>query len=175
MCAQLPSDPTQSFWLTDNPLAREGANAALPTNELDVLIVGSGISGVSAAYHLASKAHGLKVAIFEARDFCSGATGRNGGHLHSAAALFFADLKRFGLEDAIREVKLKERCKDDLLQLIEEHSWAQEIDLVQGGGIRLCPTETELLLFKASVKEAEEAGLDVSHIEWLSSDDILKV
>ena len=46
--------------------------------EVDIVIIGGGLTGMSCALH-AVKA-GLKVVVFEARGLCDGATGRNGGH-----------------------------------------------------------------------------------------------
>lgn len=73
--ARLPvPNPTHSFWINTpgaNPLAAEGSEGPL-TSDADVCIIGSGITGVSSAYHL-SKSIGdkpLKVVILEARDFC---------------------------------------------------------------------------------------------------------
>ena len=78
----LPVDnPTKSFWLDTpgaNPLADEGRTGPL-TNEADVCIIGSGITGVSAAWHLskmlekvelASGGSKMRVVILEAREFC---------------------------------------------------------------------------------------------------------
>ena len=79
--ASLPStNPTRSFWLSPdaNPLAREGSEGPL-TADADICIIGSGLTGVSVAYHLseAIKHHALpvldrplRVVILEARDFC---------------------------------------------------------------------------------------------------------
>ena len=77
--ASLPADnPTKSFWLyppSVNKLANEGSTGLL-TDDADICIIGSGITGVSAAYHLAklskdiNQPEPLKVVIIEARDFC---------------------------------------------------------------------------------------------------------
>ena len=47
------------------------------TSEAEILIVGGGIAGVSAAYHLA--AHGRRVTLLERGEIASGASGVNGG------------------------------------------------------------------------------------------------
>jgi ribulose 1,5-bisphosphate synthetase/thiazole synthase len=47
--------------------------------ECDVLIIGAGLSGVSTAYHLLDENPSpASIVILEAREVCSGATGRNG-------------------------------------------------------------------------------------------------
>lgn len=92
------SSSTRSFWLhsspTCNPLADQGATDSLPSNSgnggdggngiVDIVIIGSGITGISTLYHLVqelrrSSRSVKRVVVLEARTFCSGATGRNGG------------------------------------------------------------------------------------------------
>ena len=67
---------TRSYWMAGvpgvNPLAREGSSGPL-TTDADVCIIGSGITGVSVAYHLSElmDKDPLSVVILEARDFCA--------------------------------------------------------------------------------------------------------
>ena len=74
--AALPSpNPTRSFWVNSsldaNSFAREGTSGLL-TTDADVCIIGSGITGVSVAYHLSQTVETslgpLRVVILEARD-----------------------------------------------------------------------------------------------------------
>jgi len=73
----LPSvNASKSFWLDTpgaNPLADVGSTGDL-TGDADICIVGSGITGVSAAWHLAHNLKGreakARVVILEARQFC---------------------------------------------------------------------------------------------------------
>jgi len=56
---------------------------AIP-EESDIVIIGGGYAGAATAYHLLKEsvcAGNLNITILEARGACSGATGRNGGHL----------------------------------------------------------------------------------------------
>ena len=49
----------------------------------DIVIVGSGFAGASAAYHLLNQSDDStkpSITMLEARQACSGATGRNGEH-----------------------------------------------------------------------------------------------
>ena len=70
---------TASFWHSEPSkiLLGHRTTPELPT-VADVVIIGSGISGTSAAYHLFQDATGknLKVVMLEAREACWGATGR---------------------------------------------------------------------------------------------------
>ena len=74
------SNATRSFWMNGapgvNPLARAGSTGPL-TTDADICIIGSGMTGVSVAYHLsklfrdnATSQDALSVVILEARDFC---------------------------------------------------------------------------------------------------------
>src|SRR5271155_2588207 len=75
-------NPTKSSWLIPpDPLHNHRSSKFLPTDVLDVVIIGSGFSGTSVAWHLLhdkDRNANLKILMLEARDVCSGATGRNG-------------------------------------------------------------------------------------------------
>ncbi|KAG5640628.1 hypothetical protein DXG03_007889 [Asterophora parasitica] len=88
----LPSH-SPSYWLTPpSPLAQH--NASYPgwsERYADVVVIGSGITGTSVVRTLldwdreqggaGEGGETLQVVMLEARDTCSGATGRNGGHV----------------------------------------------------------------------------------------------
>lgn len=71
------NDPTIPYWTVPPiDLNLPAHNTPLPTH-VDALIIGSGITGVSCARTLLKKGPiGLRVLVLEARDVCSGATGR---------------------------------------------------------------------------------------------------
>ncbi|KUI62495.1 putative oxidoreductase OrdL [Cytospora mali] len=77
---------TTSFWRTElHPIDDHRSTPELPS-EVDIAVVGAGYAGASVVYHILnkSKAKGVappSIVILEARQACSGATGRNGGHL----------------------------------------------------------------------------------------------
>ncbi|KXT06277.1 hypothetical protein AC578_9106 [Pseudocercospora eumusae] len=108
---QLKKDPelpaeisTRSYWQQPptRPLA-DLQSSKLPNN-VDVVIIGSGITGCSVARQLLAQDAGLHIAMLDARQICSGATGRNGGHVKAVPEVSYADLvPRIGREKA-REV-----------------------------------------------------------------------
>lgn len=75
------ANATESFWLRSPgvyPSPTEGSDGPL-TSDADICIIGSGITGISAAYHLAqsyadrgndAERKPLKVVVLEAREFC---------------------------------------------------------------------------------------------------------
>ena len=74
---ELPLDDTP-YWLRgDHPLESFRSEARLE-GIVDVLVVGAGLTGASAAYHLAGR--GLRVAVVDAGDPACEASGRNGGN-----------------------------------------------------------------------------------------------
>ncbi|KAI0506442.1 FAD dependent oxidoreductase [Xylaria bambusicola] len=84
--AGLPVDnPSKSYWLSEPSeiLLGHRTTKDLP-QAADVVIVGSGITGAFAAHCVKEKAPNLNVVMLEAREACSGATGRNGGHCQPA-------------------------------------------------------------------------------------------
>ena len=73
-------NPTRSFWI-DTPVADSLETEGDLCTDVDICIIGSGITGVSAAYHLSnlfalesdntsSNRSPTRAVILEARDFC---------------------------------------------------------------------------------------------------------
>lgn len=71
---------TASYWLKGdaNPLARAGANASFAHDVVDIVVIGSGITGVSFVHHFIQALKSLPIVerrdrtitMLEARDFC---------------------------------------------------------------------------------------------------------
>jgi gamma-glutamylputrescine oxidase len=80
------------------------------SRKADVCIVGGGFTGLSAAIHLAEA--GADVVLVEADRIASGASGRNGGQIHSGLRRDVIWLEeRFGLQRARRFWSLSEEAK----------------------------------------------------------------
>ncbi|MEM1045929.1 MAG: FAD-binding oxidoreductase [Pseudomonadota bacterium] len=89
-------------------------------DQADVCIVGGGYTGLSAALHLAE--HGLSVAVVEAERAGWGASGRNGGQLHSGQRRDPTWLEdRLCKADAQRLWALAEEAKALVRDLIARH------------------------------------------------------
>lgn len=105
------ASPSISYWQLP-PLegVADHQSAQLPT-EADVVIIGSGMSGTSIAWHLLKEANGtrpLRIAMLEARQACSGATGRNGGHIRPSSYSEYAGAKgAVAQEEAAKITRLR--------------------------------------------------------------------
>ncbi|KXS22484.1 FAD dependent oxidoreductase [Gonapodya prolifera JEL478] len=72
------AESTKSYWLNWNTL-QYPVTKPFPAS-CDVLVIGAGLTGCSAAFHLAEIAgKDLDIAVLDARDVAYGASGRNGG------------------------------------------------------------------------------------------------
>ncbi len=76
----MPEEETPFWQLQPNPLAGFRSTPSLP-EEVDLLIIGAGLTGASAAYHATALARaGQRVAVIDMADPASQASGRNGGN-----------------------------------------------------------------------------------------------
>ncbi|PWY73572.1 FAD dependent oxidoreductase superfamily [Aspergillus heteromorphus CBS 117.55] len=85
MAKPLPVDHSlTSFWRSEpHSLDNFRSSETLPETS-DIIIIGAGYAGASTAYHCLDHSPASEkpsIVILEARQACSGATGRNGGHL----------------------------------------------------------------------------------------------
>jgi glycine/D-amino acid oxidase-like deaminating enzyme len=99
------------------------ASTPLP-NYADVVIIGSGIAGTAIARTLLDhqyKGSPLRVVMLEARDVCSGATGRNGGHISPNTYHDYLDLgAKYGESAAQAIVRFRLAHLPALLAVAEE-------------------------------------------------------
>jgi hypothetical protein len=128
-------NPTTPLWLEDPPfpeLCDVRSEGKVP-ERAHVVVIGSGISGAAVAWSLLRGGLGgeamdastggvtgqKKVVMLEARSVCSGATGRNGGHVKVSPWEVIQSLKFRGItgERARKFVDFQRRHLDVLLEL----------------------------------------------------------
>ena len=90
------------------------------STQADVLVVGGGYAGLSAALHLAEQ--GARAVLLEAREIGFGGSGRNGGQVipglkYDPDAL----LSMFGAEGGERLIRFAGATADSVFNLIERH------------------------------------------------------
>ncbi|THV01231.1 FAD dependent oxidoreductase [Dendrothele bispora CBS 962.96] len=138
-------NPSVPYWtIPPSPIAKH-THDELP-EFADVVIIGSGITGTSFARQLLDMYYGggkgkgkdvdkdkdedkkpLKVVMLEARDACSGATGRNGGHVRPDSYPEYAVWKKkFGLEEARALVRFRRSHVEEMVRVAEEEGLVED-------------------------------------------------
>lgn len=111
----------------------------------DVLVIGAGIIGCSAAYYLAKR--GLRVTVLESGEVACGASGRNGSGVRQSA------------RDP-RELPLAMFGVRQLWPALGEEL-GLDIEYVQNGNLRMGKTEQDLERLKRLAESNRACGLDV--------------
>ncbi len=109
MSAMKPQEDADSYYRASCRY-RIDARPLRGARRADVAVIGGGITGVSAALHLAER--GAEVAVLEARDFGWGASGRSGGQI---LAGFSIDQRK--LEKLVGEARARELWEHSLAAL----------------------------------------------------------
>lgn len=121
------ANATKSFWRSDpQALDNHRTTEQLPA-KADIVIIGAGYAGASITHHLLEKSKALgqsvSIVILEAREACSGATGRNGGHVkpdpYNRAA---GALKTHGKEAAEEVASFEARQVKEVQKLVEREN-----------------------------------------------------
>lgn len=130
-------NPSISYWqIPPHPDVADRQSAQLPASA-DIAIIGSGMSGLSIAWHLlmdddntattTKKAPVPRIAILEARQACSGATGRNGGHIRPSSYEEYVDAKKVTTQDqAAKITRFRAAHVDSLLRAAARLPTGQE-------------------------------------------------
>lgn len=176
--AEYPERPEQSlsYWIRNYaiPFEDECAKSPVPT-DVDVAIIGSGITAAAAVYELSKRRPSLRVAVIEARGLCTGATGRNGGHLFRPEAFHFTETAAsVGAEESVKLRKLALRNRDLLLQAIRENGAQDEVDLQVSGTLTVFASEEERDDFLGSVEGCRQNGHEPEGY-CIGAEEVLKV
>ncbi|KAI0075921.1 FAD dependent oxidoreductase [Panus rudis PR-1116 ss-1] len=145
-------NPTRPFWTY--PKAKISSEGKALPQHADIVIIGSGITGTSFAYNVFQRDSSLRVVMLEAREVCSGATGRNGGHINPPLYHDYKELKeRHG--EAIAKLMIKFRLAhyDEMLII------AKNEDILEHSQCR--PTEQFDVHFTLNALEEAEGDLEV--------------
>ncbi|KAL0944560.1 uncharacterized protein CTRU02_202447 [Colletotrichum truncatum] len=146
--------PTESYWLSV-PHRLAGVQSPELPQTADVVIIGSGITGTSTAFHALEEGHGVRVAVLEARTLCSGATGRNGGHVTTYGAILYAPLKQVLGRDLAYEVLNFTFANVDEVAKVSRKYALEESQYRSVERIRCFTDEDSVTRAKASVTEWE--------------------
>jgi glycine/D-amino acid oxidase-like deaminating enzyme len=124
---------SDSYWLDTAPAFTGAQTGALP-RQVDVAIVGGGLTGLSAARALALK--GASVVVLEAGRVIGEASGRNGGHCSTGVAQDYSSLvASLGADKARAYYQAYERAVQNVVALVEQEQIA--CDLKRNGKLKL--------------------------------------
>ena len=120
--------PVPSYWAATAGEPPAGAAPLAGDRTVEVAILGGGLTGLSAAYHLAAR-HGIAALVLEAGPIGWGASGRNGGFCGPGGARrgYAALAQRFGLDQAKRLFTLQRSAVDLVRSLAAEEGIELEI------------------------------------------------
>ncbi|CAM9091751.1 unnamed protein product [Ectocarpus fasciculatus] len=153
---------SSSYWLDHCSEAQQQTRttAALPA-AASVVVIGAGITGASAAYHLGR--HGIDSVLLDRGSICGGATGRNGGFLAPGIADSVAhSVETFGADTTRRLYQYTEHCTDLIEAFVSEHG--VDCELRFGGEAILAVTAEEAAALQSTHGAlVETCGADV---EW---------
>ena len=144
-----------SYWALEQPLA----NAPLHEDiAVDVAIIGGGYTGLSTAWHLATRAPGLKIALLEAKQCGYGASGRHGGMVLTQPGVeafeIMHDLETHKLTYEATVAGMKE-----LQQVVQ--STGIDCDLQLNGFVHTFLDEEDWPYYETYLKDAQQAGIPV--------------
>lgn len=123
--------------------------------ETDVVVVGSGIAGISAAYHLEKAGHDVKV--IEEYEVASGATQYSSGILYFGSGTDFQTaIKLWGVDKARELWQGSKNAIDQGISLIRKNNW--KVGLRSPGTIILSRDADETAYLQREAKAMEQLG-----------------
>lgn len=150
---------TIPYWL-DMPYAPR--DPLMNDIETDVVIIGGGITGVSAAYHCTMA--GLKTVLIEKDMVASGSAGRNGGMVVDGLAIDFSEaVEKFGSDDARDLWGNTVAARNHVTDLIAKHQI--ECDFSQPGSLYIGRTDDDAKILNNEATARKFAGFECEIIK----------
>jgi hypothetical protein len=171
-------NPTISFWEQDPPYPNlVNMQSSVLLTEAEIVIIGSGITGAAVAKTILEEwtrgqagkgvEDGRKIVVLEAREFCSGATGRNGGQIKVVPYDAYVRIKkRLGSEAAKKIVEFQMRHLQHLLDIARDEGW----DVAECREV-----ETVDVFFHGDSWTKARTAVDTLMREWKAVGDEVKV
>ncbi|WP_431280080.1 NAD(P)/FAD-dependent oxidoreductase [Leifsonia poae] len=127
--------------------------------DVDVAIVGGGLTGLWSAYYLLLADPTLKIAVLEKEIAGFGASGRNGGWCSALFPLSATALEgRYGFEAAVEQRQAMVDTVDEVGRAAEAERI--DCDYVRGGTVTFARTRVQIAGARAEFEESERYGVD---------------
>ena len=129
--------------------------------DVEVVVIGGGIAGITLAATLIEQ--GTSVALFDARDLASGASGRNAGFLTVAPAEPYTEsIALWGRSGARTMLEIGRRSHQRIRQWVK--TLPIDCDYRVSGSLRLARTDEEAADFRASLPLLKADGFPMEEI-----------
>lgn len=173
--------PVTSYWLSEPHKYANLRSTPDLSSECDIAIIGSGMAGIVTAYHIlktySSKSDGQgvpKLVILEARQLCSGATARNGGHSKVKTATLA------GLPNAQARNELQAYVHgvvDELKTIVDEEGLDCEFELHRSFDVFLSSSEAEAVhsVYEREKKTGEPWTKYVSYVGEKAAEQVTSI
>lgn len=161
------ADESLPVWIAGRPVAAGDFPPLTGDLRTEICVVGAGMAGLSAAYHLARA--GLRVVVVEAGPGPGvGETGRSTAHLTSAVDDGFVELERlFGVADARLVIESHAAAIDLIARQVTEEAIACDFQRLDGwlfnppvAPAPIAPSSPDRVDLAAETTAALRAGLD---------------
>ncbi|ODV85213.1 hypothetical protein CANARDRAFT_7860 [[Candida] arabinofermentans NRRL YB-2248] len=159
---------TAPFWHSENDNFRTYRSSAELPKEVDLVIVGSGFSGSSLAYYLSKSDKPPKTLMLEARNICSGATGRNGGHCKPEYYRYYEGFeKKYGMKLTAEIGNFEFENLMQLKKLIEDEKIECDFVLTRAYNVHVTDTyeHHKEILLKAMRNPYNKLAGDIAYFE----------
>ncbi|KAL2834913.1 FAD dependent oxidoreductase-domain-containing protein [Aspergillus cavernicola] len=147
----LASNAITPFWRTKpHPLDSHRSTETLP-EEFDIVVIGAGYAGVSVTHHILEQcgSSSLKtpsIVLLEGRQACSGATGRNGGHLKPDPYNRIATLAtEYGIQAATEVAEFEARHVTSIQELVNKEKIDCDLTVTEAIDVQLSAPHAQAL------------------------------
>ena len=149
--------PHRSLWLHEALRGEEDQPPLAGARRADVAIIGGGYVGLWTALRLKEQAPSCDVAIVE-QDICGGgASGRNGGQVHSWWESLSALIHTCGVEEALRLGHASQAAVDELAAI--ETTYGIDAHVRRGGWLWTATTPAQMDAWDDAVRLCERHGI----------------
>lgn len=165
--------PGRSLWSDTLPASERATGAPLDgDDDVDVVIVGAGLTGLWTAWYLTEADPALRVAVVERDVIGFGASGRNGGWCSALLPMSHERLAaRHGRSAAIRMQEVMHRNVADVGAFVEHHADTSSGIFQHAGTIDLARNVAQRDRLTAEIDHLHELGFDEHDYRWITGDE----